>query len=160
MTVSAGRSRRRGLAFAVAPPLLAAAIGSLGARSAPEVYARLEKPRWAPPAAAYGPVWTALYATIGVAGWRLWSRDAPAGLLRLHVGQLALNAAWPLAFFSVRDKRLSLAVIAALDFAVAAEVVAVARRDRKTAALLAPYLLWSLFATALNATVEDPGQRP
>lgn len=136
--------------------MAAAVVGAIGSRSAPRVYAQLERPGWAPPAGAFGPAWTVLYATIGVAGWRLWSRDAPRALLRLHAGQLALNAAWPWAFFAARNPEAALAVIVALDLAVAAEVAAAARRDPAAAALLTPYLLWTLYATALNAAVGDP----
>jgi len=50
----------------------------------------------------------------------------------------------------------ALAVVAALDAAVAAEVIVAGRRDRVAGWLLTPYLAWSLFATALTATVEDP----
>ncbi|MGI6872147.1 TspO/MBR family protein [Amycolatopsis sp. 3B14] len=112
---------------------------------------------WAPPAGASGPVWTTLYAAIGVAGWRLWTRRAGATVLGLHAGQLTLNASWPPAFFTLRKKKLSLAVIAALDAAVAAEIAAAARRDHAAAGLLAPYLAWSLYATALTVAVSDPG---
>jgi tryptophan-rich sensory protein len=54
----------------------AAGIGSLGARNAPQIYQRLQKPGWAPRSGAFGPVWTALYAGIGVAGWRLAGRGS------------------------------------------------------------------------------------
>jgi tryptophan-rich sensory protein len=150
------RSSFPGLGFSVGGSALAAGIGSIGARSAARVYPRLDKPAWAPPAGAFGPVWTLLYAAVGLAGWRLWRRQAPAALLGVHAGQLALNAAWPIAFFTLRSRPASLAVIGALDLAVAAEILAVVRRDPATAALLTPYLLWCLFATALNAAVHDP----
>jgi tryptophan-rich sensory protein len=57
--------------FATAPVAAAAGLGGLGARHAPQIYGRLQKPRWAPPASVFGPVWSALYAGIGVVGWRL-----------------------------------------------------------------------------------------
>lgn len=148
-----------GIAFGAGSAIGAAVVGSIGSRRAPQVYAELDKPSWAPPAQAFGPVWTALYAAVGVAGWRLWTRDGDRRLLGLHAAQLALNAAWPFTFFSARDRRAALAVIAGLDVAVAAELLAVARRDRVTAALLAPYLGWSLYATALTAAVGDPGRQ-
>jgi len=146
-----------GLLFAAGSTLAAAAIGSVGSRRSPQVYRQLRKPDWAPPAGVFGPVWSALYAAIGVAGWRLWTRRAGRVAVGLHAGQLALNASWPLAFFVVREKKLSLAVVAALDAAIAAEIAAVAPRDRAAAGLLAPYLAWSLYATALTAAVSDPG---
>lgn len=94
---------------------------------------------------------------MGVAAFRLGRRSARA-TLRLHVAQLALNAAWPLAFFSARDKRVSLGVIVALDGLVAAELASAARRDAVAAGLLTPYLAWCLFATALNAAVSPPSR--
>lgn len=143
--------------FAVAPVAAAAGLGGLGARGAPRTYARLRKPSWAPPAAAFGPVWSALYVGIGAAGWRLYASGSRS-TRTLHLGQLALNAAWPIAFFGIRDKRASLAIIALLDAAVAAEVLGLRGEDPVAAALLVPYLGWSGFATALNAAVSDPGE--
>lgn len=145
-----------GLVFAAGSALVAATLGSLASTRAPEVYQRLDKPRWAPPAGVFGPVWTALYTVIGITGWRLWTRQAGRAALGLHTGQLALNAAWPAAFFAARNRTLSLAVVAALDVAIATEIATAARRDPVAAALLTPYLAWSLFATALTAAVSDP----
>lgn len=120
------------------------------------MYGRLDKPAWAPPAGVFAPVWTGLYTAMGVAAYRLARRPAPTAV-RLHAAQLALNAAWPAAFFSAGRRRTSLGIIVALDALVAAEVVAAAREDRAAAGLLAPYLAWCLFATALNAAVSEPG---
>jgi benzodiazapine receptor len=135
--------------------LAAAAIGGLGARRAPQVYARLDKPSWAPPAGVFGPVWTGLYTAMGVSAFRLARRSARTPLA-LHTAQLGFNAAWPLAFFSARDKRVSLAIIVILDGLVAAEIAAAAREDTVAAGLLVPYLAWCLFATALNSAVSEP----
>ena len=141
--------------FAVGPVAVAAGLGGLGARNAPQTYDRLRKPGWAPAAAVFGPVWTALYAGIGTAGWKLTARPSrPAR--SLHLAQLALNTAWPLAFFGARDKRTALAIVVLLDATVAAEILALRRQDPVAAALLTPYLAWSAFATALNARVSAP----
>ncbi|MHA3703358.1 TspO/MBR family protein [Jatrophihabitans sp. YIM 134969] len=147
--------RARQVALAVAPAV-AAAIGGIGSRRAPQVYPTLHKPRWAPPAGVFGPVWTVLYLLIGVAGWRLAAHPVGRKVIALHLVQLALNAAWPHAFFARGRKPVALAVIGALDAVLAVEVAAVVRRDPATAALLAPYLAWCGFATALNAAVEEP----
>jgi tryptophan-rich sensory protein len=136
--------RRRALVFGAGGSAAAAALGSVGSRGAPDVYGRSRKPSWAPPAAVFGPVWTVLYTAIGVAGTRLWRREARPAVLGLHIGQLALNAAWPFTFFAARNRRAAIAVTAALDAAIGAEIVAVVRRDPVAAALLAPYLAWTL----------------
>lgn len=141
--------------FAVGPVIAAAGVGGLGSRNAPETYARLRKPSFAPPASVFGPAWSTLYVMIGAAGWRIARR--PLGrTAALHLTQLTLNGAWPLAFFSVKDKRASLAIIAALDVTLTAEILELHRKDPAAAALLLPYLAWNLFATALNAAVSDP----
>lgn len=145
-----------GVVFGGGSSLAAAAIGALASTRAPKVYRRLAKPRWAPPEGVFGPVWTVLYAAIGVAGWRLWTLRAGRAVLGLHVTQLTLNALWPVTFFAARNRPAALGVVAALDGAVAAEIVLAARRDRLAAGLLGPYLAWSLFATALTASVGDP----
>ena len=142
-------------AFSVLPVGAAAGLGGLAARDAPAVYGRLTKPSWAPPASAFGPVWSVLYLTNGIAGWKLF-RSASKRTRALHILQLSLNAAWPALFFGVRDKRSSLVVIALLDVVLAAEVASLRREDPSAAALLLPYLGWSAFATALNAMVSEP----
>jgi benzodiazapine receptor len=143
--------------FATGPVIAATGLGGLGARRAARIYSHLHKPSWAPPAAAFGPVWSALYVAIGVAGWRLFA-NASRPTKSLHLTQLAFNAAWPFAFFSVRDKRASLLIIALLDGALTAEIWRLGREDPIAAILLVPYLGWSGFATALNAAVSDPGK--
>jgi tryptophan-rich sensory protein len=145
----------RRLGFAVLPVAAAAGIGGLSAREAPAVYQQLRKPPWAPPASAFGPVWSALYVLIAVAGWSI---DATATRMtrRLHLSQLALNGAWPAAFFGFRDKRASLVIIASLDLSLALEIGRLLREDRRAAGLLVPYLAWCGFATALNRAVSEP----
>lgn len=158
MTGKDGHVRARSRAvLAVAPPVAAAAIGGLAARDARAVYARLHKPGWAPPGRVFGPVWSVLYTLIGLVGWRVGSRRTAV----LHLLQLALNASWTPLFFGARRRRAALSVSDALDAAVAAEIAALlCDGDRRSAALLTPYLAWCVFATALTAAVSDPAARP
>ncbi len=145
----------RRLRSAVFPVALAAAVGGVGARHAPKIYQKLEKPRWAPPASVFGPVWATLYTLIAASGWRL-SVTASGSTRALHLTQLALNGAWPATFFEIQDKRASLAIIACLDIALGLEIATLRKQDRIAAALLVPYLAWTGFATALNAAVSEP----
>ncbi|MDQ2853232.1 MAG: tryptophan-rich sensory protein [Actinomycetota bacterium] len=141
--------------FAAVPPVAAAVIGGIGSKDAPVVYARLDKPTWAPPAELSGPAWTTLYGLIGTAGWRMYPKVSDRAK-RLHLAQMTVNASWSWVFFTVKDKRKSLAVIATLDALVAAELWAIRKEDPASAALLAPYAGWIAFATALNACVSEP----
>jgi translocator protein len=144
--------------FAVLPVAAAAGFGAVASRKAPAVYERLSKPPWAPPTSAFGPVWSMLYLAIAVAGWRIYATASPV-TRRLHLTQLALNGAWPAAFFGIRDKRASLVIIASLDVSLGFEVARLRVEDRRAAGLLVPYLAWSGFATALNAAVSEPEAR-
>ena len=112
------------------PPKLAARVRLLDEDQSDKT----DKPTWAPPAGVFGPAWTALYAAIGVAGWRLWTRDAGRAALGLHVTQLALNAAWPFTFFAARNRTAALTVIAALDLTIAAELANRARQPPRSVA--------------------------
>lgn len=129
-----------------------AAVGALSASRAASTYAALHGPVWAPPAWLFGPVWSALYACIAVAGWLAWRAgpDVAPGAMGVYWSQLVLNAAWSPLFFALQWRGAALVCIVALDVAVVATVVLFWRRRRWAGVLMAPYLLWILFATALN----------
>ena len=138
------------LALAFVP----AAIGALFRPGA--WYATLAKPAWTPPGWLFGPVWTALYATIGVAGWLAW--EASAGRLRLvpfavFAVQLLLNGLWSWLFFGLRRPDLALVDIVLLLALIGANIAVFARIRGVAGALLVPYLLWVAFATVLNAAI-------
>ena len=116
-------------------------------------YFALQRPPFTPPGWVFGPAWSTLYALIGVAAWRVWrvggfARDR--GALVLFAAQWALNFAWTGLFFGLHAPGIALAEIVALDALAAATLVRFGRHDRVASRLLAPYLAWLAFATALN----------
>jgi translocator protein len=117
-------------------------------------YLTFDRPAWAPPQDAFGIVWPVLYVLIGIAAWRTWRVAGglrPAVLpLGLWATQLVVNAIWPGIFFGLNEFGAAIVVIVVLDVVVAATLAAMWRIDRLAAALLVPYLLWILYATALN----------
>lgn len=129
----------------------AASAGGTGA-----FYRSLRKPSFTPPAAVFGPVWTVLYAAIAVSGYRAW-RAPPSRRRSVALGlwgtQLALNAAWSPLFFGLERPRAALVDIALLLPAAAGYAFVVHRVDRPAAWLVAPYVGWVAFATALNAEI-------
>lgn len=137
-----------------APSFIAAAIGSAASVDAKDVYEKLDKPSWAPPAKVFGPVWSGLYLLIGYCGTRMKKTGVARKIWVLHCAQLALNAGWTWAFFKGRNKAVSLAVISTLDALLVLELIALWRRDRRAALALMPYAAWVSFATALNTSVE------
>ncbi len=137
--------------------LLSFSAASLGALFLPgEWYASLKKPSWNPPAWIFGPVWTALYAMMAVAAWRVWRCGGMAAQRRpltLFLVQLALNAAWTPLFFGWHRPGLAFAEIVLLWVAIAATLLAFRPASRTAAWLLAPYLAWVSFAGVLNFTL-------
>ena len=67
--------------------------------------------------------------------------------------QLLLNLAWTPLFFALHQISGALLLLVVLDAAVMVTIVAFYRVRPLAAFLLAPYLAWILFATALNAGV-------
>lgn len=121
----------------------------------PTWYAGLTKPSFTPPNAVFGPVWTLLYVMMAVAVWRVGlasgqSRRRAIGWFGL---QLALNALWSPVFFGLHAPLSGLVIIMALLAALAATTVVFWRIDRVAGSLLAPYLAWVCYATALNAAI-------
>ena len=122
--------------------------------TASEWYRRLSKPRWAPPAAVFGPVWTLLYVLMGIAAWRVSAEgEQGRGALRLFGLQLLLNGAWTPIFFGLRQPGVAFAEIVATWAAIVATLIAFARTRPVAGLLLVPYLAWVTFATALNWSI-------
>lgn len=134
--------------------LLAFAASAAGAFFTPgDWYASLNKPSFNPPGWVFGPVWTALYAMMGVSAWLVWRRGNAARPLAPWLVQLALNAAWTPVFFGLHRMDVALVIIIAMWLAILATILAFRRHSRAAALLLVPYLLWVGFATVLNAAL-------
>lgn len=145
-----------GLLGWLAVTFVAAAIGAAASVNAASFYGELAQPSWAPPSSWFGPVWTVLYAAMGIAAWLVWRRagfrEAPAALT-LFLVQLGLNALWSWLFFGWHRGALAFADILLLWVLILATVIAFWRVRPLAGALLVPYLLWVTFAAALNYSV-------
>lgn len=142
-----------GLAGWLVVCFIAAAIGGAASIQAGPFYTQLLRPDWAPPPSIFGPVWTVLYALMGVAAWLVW-RDggfrAAKSALTLFLVQLALNALWSWLFFGWHRGALAFADTLLLWALIVATLIAFWRIKPLAGALLVPYLLWVSFASALN----------
>ncbi|MGJ7614007.1 MULTISPECIES: TspO/MBR family protein [unclassified Variovorax] len=117
-------------------------------------YRGLVQPAWKPPDAAFGPIWTtifALAASAGVIGWR----RAPRGGMRewmlvLFALNGFLNVLWSLLYFRLHRPDWSLIEVPFLWLSVLALVLLLGRVSKLASALLLPYLLWVAIAAVLN----------
>ncbi len=131
----------------------AAAIGGFASASAGSFYAELARPTWAPPGWLFGPVWSVLYALMGVSAWLVWRARGFTGArnaLLLFAAQLAANALWTWLFFVWRQGALAMAEIVLLWVLIMMTIVLFRGVSRLAAALLLPYLAWVSFASALT----------
>lgn len=153
-TVSAGIST----AMLVSSLVLCIGGGAASGLATPpgDWYASLAKPSWTPPGWLFGPVWTVLYAAMGVSAWLLWRRRRQPGARRALAcfgTQLALNFAWTPVFFGLHCPGLAAVIIVALLAMIVATVAASWRVSRAASLLLVPYVAWVGFASCLNIAI-------
>lgn len=145
-----------GLVAWLAVSFIVAAIGSAASIQAGPFYTQLIRPEWAPAPNLFGPVWTILYALMGIAAWLVWRVGgfrAARTALTLFLVQLVVNALWSWLFFGWHLGGLAFADIVLLWVLIVATLIAFWRVRPLAGALLIPYLLWVSFASALNYSV-------
>jgi translocator protein len=137
---------------------LAGIVGSIFTTpSIPGWYAGLVKPPFNPPGWVFAPVWTILYAMMGLAAYLVYEkgprRPEVRKALAVFAGQLVLNALWSIVFFGARQI-LGAAIVIILLWMMILVTIRLFSRISKTAAyLLIPYLLWVSFASVLNISL-------
>ena len=156
MTALTTKQKFLGLAAWLAVSFAASAVGAVATIRASEFYGELMQPAWAPPAAVFGPVWTVLYALMGIAVWLVW-QSGGLQKQRLAIGlflaQLAVNALWSWLFFAWSLGALAFIDILFLIALVVATLTCFWRVRPLAGFLLLPYLLWISFAAALNYAI-------
>ena len=122
-------------------------------------YVSLNKPSFNPPNWLFAPVWTVLYILMGIAAGIVWSK----GFYHLwvktamyHFGfQLLLNAFWSIIFFGSKNPLAALFVIVTLAVLIVLTIKWFRVISKTAAWLMAPYLIWVLFATVLNFKIWE-----
>ena len=137
---------------------LAGIIGSIATYpSIPTWYASLNKPWFNPPNWIFGPVWLLLYTLMGISAYLVWEKGwekkEVKQALYVFAGQLALNSLWSILFFGMHELLLSSLEIIALDALIFLCIIKFRKISKGASLLLAPYLLWSSFATLLTFSV-------
>jgi tryptophan-rich sensory protein len=134
---------------------LAGAFGSVFTVSAiGGWYSGLVKPALNPPSWVFGPVWTILYALMGVAAFLVWRSKEKFSIKRVAITifgfQLAVNTLWSILFFGLHSTALAFADIVILWCAIILTLAWFQKISKFAAYLLLPYLLWVTFAAYLN----------
>jgi benzodiazapine receptor len=134
-------------------------VGALGSLfTAPAVngwYAGLTKPSFNPQNFVFAPVWTSLFALMGVALYLVWQKRDPQNrfALTLFGIQLGLNLLWSIIFFGLHSLSGAAWEIVLLWIAVLLTLVSFWKISRAAAYLLVPYLAWVSFAAVLTFSI-------
>jgi tryptophan-rich sensory protein len=119
-------------------------------------YTTINKPSFNPPNYLFGPVWTLLYALMGVSLFLVLRQEkSPARVLglRLFAVQLVLNFFWSIIFFRFQLTGWALVEIICMWVVIAAMIRQFVRIKPIAGWIQVPYLLWVSFATLLNASI-------
>lgn len=121
-------------------------------------YDRLDKPAFTPPDWVFPVVWPILYVLLGLALAIVLNARGARGrgvAVALFLAQLALNLAWTPVFFGAHQVKAAMLIIAGMIGLTIGTTAAFRRVRPPAAALMVPYLLWIVFAAALNWSILE-----
>lgn len=120
-------------------------------------YANLAKPEFAPPNWVFGPVWTTLFALMGIAAFLVWREGWNRRDVKIALGvfmiQLVLNTLWSIIFFGFHNPGAAFVEMIFLWLAILSTIISFFKISKPAAWLLAPYIIWVSFAAYLNYTI-------
>ena len=146
------------LFLAIVVAELAGVLGSFFTVSEiPNWYAFLDKPSFSPPNWVFAPVWTTLYALMGIALFLSCTYGKPAEKATTasywFYAQLGVNVLWSLVFFGLHSLWGGVAVIVLLWLLIVQTMRLFYAVKPAAAWLLVPYLAWVSFASVLNISL-------
>jgi translocator protein len=125
--------------------------GMIATKNAKEIYNKLEKPDYAPPSWVFPVVWTGLYATMGLANYRVSMKKKPTATANtLYDVQLGLNFLWSFLFFKWKLRGAAFAEIALLLGMITLTTYQYYQKDKIAGRMMVPYVIWVAYALQLN----------
>ena len=114
-------------------------------------YEVLEKPFLSPPGFIFPIVWTILYILMGISYGILESNSLTDDNINLiYYFQLFVNGLWPIFFFNLKWRFFSFVWIIFLALLIILMIIEFYKKNKVSALLQIPYLLWTIFATYLT----------
>lgn len=147
----------KALIISILIPLILGFISAQITRGTSEIYNSLTLPSFAPPTITFPIVWSIMYILMGIAFYRVWMVGAEGFNIRLQKFfyglQLFLNFIWTPIFFYFGMRGLALIEMIVLFLVVLMTTALFNNRDKLSAKLMIPYILWIMFAMVLNFSV-------
>lgn len=117
-------------------------------------YKNLKKPSFNPPNTIFGPVWTTLYALMGISFYFVIINPQRSTVaILVFILQLLLNFFWSFIFFTRKQLTFAFVEIVLLLCMIAATIIVFWPISHLSSILLVPYLLWVLYAALLSYTI-------
>ena len=114
-------------------------------------YQYLVKPPLAPPKLAFPIAWSIIYLLMGISYYKLNKENDISPLEKgVYYAQLVVNALWSIIFFLFKLRLLACLWIIILDVLVLWILLLFYKKNKISAYLNIPYLIWILFATYLT----------
>lgn len=135
------RNNYKNLIIFIAIPLVLGGIVGLITSKGSSSYDGIV-PRWIFPV-----VWSILYIMMGISSYLI--RDDKK-LIDIYIVSLVMNLLWPIIFFGFKLKVLGFFWILLLILVVGYMIYRFYDKNKVSAYLLIPYLLWIIFASILN----------
>ncbi len=119
-----------------------------------EWYQSLNQAPWTPPGWVFGVVWTTVMVCFSFYMAFLWGETKNLKLVGLLFGlQWVLNVAWNPVFFQLKETSFGLILISGLTLLVGCFLFFYWSDLKWKSLLIAPYFIWLLIATSLNAYI-------
>ena len=119
-------------------------------------YFNLVKPAWQPPDWAFGPIWTLIYITTGIASvraWRLGDELQRSNFLLALLINCVLNVLWSVLFFKMQRPDVALIEVVVFWLSIVPLILLPLRYSPRSSLLMLPYLAWVSVAAYLNLTI-------
>jgi len=115
-------------------------------------YQTLSKPIFTPPDWLFAPVWTGLYVLMGFAFYEIWinKKKDKKMAISLFIIQLILNGLWSIIFFGLKMPLFAFIELIILLGLIITTTYYFRKIFKPAAWLMYPYILWVVFAGALN----------
>lgn len=152
-----GKVKIKALIISILITLGAGAIVSLAGRAYFNDYLKLNKPIFSPPSFTFPLVWTILYILMAMAVYRVYLKKY-SGIntfkaISLYSVQLFLNILWPYLFFNLRLYGVSFLELLLLYCFMLLTTFEFLKKDKLSAFLMIPYIIWVSFAGVLNYAI-------
>ena len=116
-------------------------------------YQNLNKAPWTPPGWVFGAAWTTIMICFSFYMASLIKLKSNIYIIGLFVIQFILNVSWNYIFFNQHLVGLGLVNILLLTFVIATFLFTNKNVLKNKTWLIAPYLIWLLIASSLNAYI-------